>query len=153
MSVDLRAFDGAGDGVADNVIVQGTDAADRFDVGAASDGKVRVDGSGADVEVTSAEAQDNVDVDALGDADTVVSGVGVPGPGRSRSTAATAPTRRSTRAPTATTRSASPATAPTSSRRSSTGGGIVNHRAVESLDGAGPRRRRHDHRPERHRRR
>ena len=78
---DLRASDGAADGVADNVIVQGTDAADRFDVGATSDGKVRVDGSGVGVEVTSAETQDNVDVDTLGDADTVVSGVSVPGPG------------------------------------------------------------------------
>ena len=81
VSTDLRASDGAADGVADNVIVQGTDAADRFDVGATSDGKVRVDGSGVGVEVTSAETQDNVDVDTLGDADTVVSGVSVPGPG------------------------------------------------------------------------
>ena len=81
VSSDLRASDGTADGVADNVIVQGTDAADRFDVGATSDGKVRVDGSGVGVEVTSAETQDNVDVDTLGDADTVVSGVSVPGPG------------------------------------------------------------------------
>jgi hypothetical protein len=81
VSSDLRASDGGADGLADNVIVQGSDAADRFDVGATSDGKVRVDGSGPDVEVTSAEAQDNVDVDTLGDADTVVSGVSVPGPG------------------------------------------------------------------------
>src|SRR3954454_18690861 len=81
VSSDQRASDGSADGVADNVIVQGTDAADRFDVGATSDGKVRVDGSGIGVEVTSAETQDNVDVDTLGDADTVVSGVSVPGPG------------------------------------------------------------------------
>ena len=81
VATDLRASDGTADGVADNVIVQGTDAADRFDVGATSDGKVRVDGSGVGVEVTSAETQDNVDVDTLGDADTVVSGVSVPGPG------------------------------------------------------------------------
>jgi hypothetical protein len=81
ISSDQRASDGSADGVADNVIVQGTDAADRFDVGATSDGKVRVDGSGIGVEVTSAETQDNVDVDTLGDADTVVSGVSVPGPG------------------------------------------------------------------------
>ncbi len=81
VSSDLRASDGAADGAADNVIVQGTDAADRFDVGATSDGKVRVDGSGVGVEVTSAETQDNVDVDTLGGADTVVSGVSVPGPG------------------------------------------------------------------------
>jgi hypothetical protein len=81
VSTDLRASDGTADGVADNVIVQGTDAADRFDVGATSDGKVRVNGSGVDVDVTSAETQDNVDVDTLGDADTVTSGVSVPGPG------------------------------------------------------------------------
>src|SRR3954452_17387780 len=81
VSSDLRAFDGGADGVADNVIVQGTDAADRFDVGATSDGKVRVDGSGIGVEVTSAETQDNVDVDTLGETDMVVSGVSVPGPG------------------------------------------------------------------------
>ena len=134
VSTDLRASDGTADGVADNVIVQGTDAADRFDVGATSDGKVRVDGSGVGVEVTSAETQDNVDVDTLGDADTVVSGVNVPGPG-------SVTVDGGDGADTSIYKGTGGDDAIGVARNGTdlvaafvTGGGIVNHRAVESLD-------------------
>jgi hypothetical protein len=133
VSADLRASDGTADGVADNVIVQGTDAADRFDVGATSDGKVRVDGSGVGVEVTSAETQDNVDVDMLRDADTVVSGVSVPGPGSvtvdggdGADTSIYKGTGGDDEIDVARDGNAVAAFVD--------GGGIVNHRAVESLD-------------------
>ena len=133
VSTDLRASDGTADGVADNVIVHGTDAADRFDVGATSDGKVRVDGSGVGVEVTSAETQDNVDVDTLGDADTVVSGVSVPGPGSitvdggdGADTSIYKGTGGDDEIDVARNGNAVAAFVD--------GGGIVNHRAVESLE-------------------
>jgi hypothetical protein len=133
VSSDLRAFDGGADALADNVIVQGTDAADRFDVGASSDGKVRVQGSGVDVEVTSAETQDNVDVDTLGDADTVVSGVSVPGPG---SVTVDGGDGTDTSIYKGTEGDDEIAVAPNGNAVAAyvDGGGIVNHRAVESLD-------------------
>jgi hypothetical protein len=134
VSSDQRASDGGADGVADNVIVKGTDAADRFDVGATPDGKVRVDGAGPDVEVQSAEQQDNVDVDTLGDADTVVSGVSVPGPGSvtvdggdGNDTSIYKGTGGDDKIDVA--RNGTDLVAAFAD-----GGGIVNHRAVESLE-------------------
>jgi hypothetical protein len=80
VSTDLRGFDGQADGAVDHVIAQGTDAADRFTVGA-SGSQALVNGPGPDVLVTAADAQDNIDVAAQGDADTITSDVTVPGPG------------------------------------------------------------------------
>jgi hypothetical protein len=134
VSSDQRASDGGADGVADNVIVQGTDAADRFDVGATSDGKVRVDGSGVGVEVTSAETQDNVDVDTLGDADTVVSGVSVPGPGSVTVDGGDGSDTSIYKGTDADDAIGIARTGTDTVGAFVDGGGIVNHRAVESLD-------------------
>jgi hypothetical protein len=77
--VDLNATGGGGDAQADTVIANGTDGADRFDVGSAAGG-VLVSGPTADVQVTGAEAQDNVNVAALAGADSITSGLDVPAP-------------------------------------------------------------------------
>ncbi len=80
-NVDLSGTPGGGgDGAADNVIVDGTAAADNVDVGS-DDGNVVVSGLTPKVEVTGAESsQDMVGVDSLGGDDHLTSGVGVTGP-------------------------------------------------------------------------
>ncbi len=77
--VDLDATGGGGDTQADTVIANGTDGADRFDVGS-DKGAVLVSGPTADVKVTGAEAQDFVNVAALAGADSITSGLDVPAP-------------------------------------------------------------------------
>jgi Ca2+-binding RTX toxin-like protein len=78
--IDLSFPDGTADAQADTVIAEGTDAADRFTVGAGAAGGVLVSGRSAAVEVTGGDPGDNIDVAALGGADSVTSGVGLPGP-------------------------------------------------------------------------
>ena len=78
--IDLGFPDGTADAQADTVIAEGTDAADRFAVGAGAAGGVLVSGRSAAVEVTGGDPGDNIDVAARGGADSVTSGVGLPGP-------------------------------------------------------------------------
>jgi hypothetical protein len=133
VSTDLRGFDGAGDGAADHVIAQGTDAADRFTVGA-SGSQVLLNGPGPDVLVTSAESQDSADVAALGGDDTITSGVTVPGPGQvtiDGGEGTDSSLYKGTDGPDdiGVARNGTDLVA-----AFVTGGGVVNHRAVESLD-------------------
>ena len=78
-TVDLAAFDGTGDGSADNVNVIGTDGADNATVGGTG-GVVAVTGLGETVHVSGAEAADGVGVDTLGGNDTITNSVLTPGP-------------------------------------------------------------------------
>jgi Ca2+-binding RTX toxin-like protein len=78
-NVDLSAFDGSGDGSADNVNVIGTDGADNATVGGTA-GVVKVTGLGETVNVSGAEAADGVGVDTLGGNDTITNSVLTPGP-------------------------------------------------------------------------
>jgi Ca2+-binding RTX toxin-like protein len=79
-NVDLSAFDGTGDGAADNVNVFGTDGADNATVGGTA-GVVKVTGLGETVNVSGSEAADGVGVDTLGGNDTIANSVLTPGPG------------------------------------------------------------------------
>jgi Ca2+-binding RTX toxin-like protein len=78
-NVDLGAQGGGGDGAADNVIVNGTDASDQARVGAVG-GLAQVSGLGELVQVSGAESQDQFSVDTLGGDDSITSGVATPGP-------------------------------------------------------------------------
>ena len=74
-NVDLGAFDGTGDGAADTVIANGTDAADDVAVGSDA-GKDVVSRASTKVNVTGGEpALDNVNVATLGGDDNVTAGV------------------------------------------------------------------------------
>jgi Ca2+-binding RTX toxin-like protein len=78
-NVDLSA-QGAGDGAADTVLVNGTDGPDAVNV-ASKAGGVVVSGLAAQVQVAGSEAgQDNVDLSTRGGDDTINSGAGVTGP-------------------------------------------------------------------------
>jgi Ca2+-binding RTX toxin-like protein len=91
-NVSLAATGGAGDGVADTVIANGTAAADNVAVGSDPAGDVVVSGLAAQVSVSGAEAAqaagaggagspgDTVQVDTLGGDDTISNGIGVSGP-------------------------------------------------------------------------
>jgi Ca2+-binding RTX toxin-like protein len=74
-NVDLNAFDGSGDGAADTVIANGTDAADYVDVSSDA-GKDVVSRASTKVSVTGSEPTlDNVNVATLGGDDDVTAGV------------------------------------------------------------------------------
>jgi len=79
-NVDIAAFDGTGDGAADNVNVIGTDGPDSATVGGTA-GVVKVTGLGETVNVSGSEAADGVGVDTLGGDDTITNSVLTPGPG------------------------------------------------------------------------
>jgi Ca2+-binding RTX toxin-like protein len=71
---------GTGDGQADTVIVNGTDAPDSVNV-SSSGANVLVSGLAAQVQVSGSDATtENVDVNTLGGDDTITSGVGLAGP-------------------------------------------------------------------------
>ena len=78
-NVDLSAFDGTGDGAADNVNVIGTDGADNATVGGTA-GVAKVTGLGETVNVSGGETGDGVGVDTLGGDDTITNSVLTPGP-------------------------------------------------------------------------
>jgi predicted ester cyclase len=75
VDVDLAAFGGGGDALADNVIVRGTAADDRLRVGQ-SGGQIVVDRT----RVSGGEAGDDVTVETLGGADEVTANTSVRGP-------------------------------------------------------------------------
>ena len=81
VDVDESGFDGNGDAAKDNVIVNGTDKADRFTASSPAPGTALISGLAAKVQVEKAEAtQDLVTVNGLGDNDTFNSDVTVTGP-------------------------------------------------------------------------
>jgi Ca2+-binding RTX toxin-like protein len=80
VDTDLAATGGAGDGQADTVVAQGTDAADRVDVGSDGDAIV-VSGLASQVRVSGGEAAlDTVKVATLGGADEITGGVAAVNP-------------------------------------------------------------------------
>ena len=129
--VDLRSSTGEADGQADTVTADGSDGADRFDVGG-SGGKLRVDAPGIDVEVTAAEAQDHARVAARGDADTITSDSQIPGPGQVDVDGGDGADRATTRG---TDGDDTIGIAPNGGAVATfgEGAGVVNHVAVESL--------------------
>ena len=152
-NVDLSGFDGNGDGAADTVIANGTDAADDVDGQLRRAARTSCRAPRPRSTVTGGEPTlDNVNVATLGG-------------GRQRSTAGvdfagTAPVtvdggdglrhHAHTAAPTPPTPSASRATAPPSPR-SRPSAGLVNNSRRREPRRPRPRRRGHDQRPERHR--
>ncbi len=76
--VDLQSSAGTGDGTADTVVVQGTDAPDAMKV-ASVDGRKAVDGLAAKTRVVGDEAADAIRVEGLDGADTFTSSVTVSG--------------------------------------------------------------------------
>jgi Ca2+-binding RTX toxin-like protein len=81
VDVDDSAFDGTGDGAKDNVIVNGTGAADRFTATSPTPGTALISGLAAKVQVDKAEfSQDLVTLNGLGGNDTFDSDVFVTGP-------------------------------------------------------------------------
>jgi predicted ester cyclase len=81
VDVDESGFDGSGDASKDNVIVNGTDKADKFTAGSPTPGTALISGLAAKVQVEKTEfTQDLVTVNGLGDNDTFTSDVTVTGP-------------------------------------------------------------------------
>jgi Ca2+-binding RTX toxin-like protein len=81
VDVDEGAFDGTGDGSKDNVIVNGTDKADKLTAGSPEPGTALISGMAAKVQVDKAEfTQDLVTVNGRSGDDTIVSDVTVTGP-------------------------------------------------------------------------
>jgi RTX calcium-binding nonapeptide repeat (4 copies) len=76
--VDLNATGGGDDGQPDTVIAAGTDQSDSAEVGSA-DGRVVVEGLGAETRVAGGQAGDNVNVETLGGEDAISSGVNLVG--------------------------------------------------------------------------
>ena len=148
------AFDGTGDGAADTVIANGTAGADDVDVGSDAGGSVVVDGLAARCSVDRRRAgADNVNVATLGGDDTIAAGVGFTGPAPSTSTAATGADTTTYSGTSAADTIGVARNGTRRSPRSRPARGRSTTTAVEDLVVHGPRRRRHDHRPERHRRR
>jgi Ca2+-binding RTX toxin-like protein len=80
VDVDLDAAGVGGDAQPDTVVVYGTSANDRVEVGSAA-GKLVVSGLSTEVRLAGAEAAlDVVEVPTFGGADTISAGVGVSGP-------------------------------------------------------------------------
>jgi Ca2+-binding RTX toxin-like protein len=81
VDVDESGFDGNGDAVRDNVIVNGTNAADKVTATSPAPGTALISGLAAKVQVERAEfAQDVVTVNGLFGDDTISAGIGVTGP-------------------------------------------------------------------------
>ena len=81
VDVDESGFDGNGDAVKDNVIVNGTNDADKVTATSPTPGTALISGLAAKVQVSKAEfAQDVVTVNGLFGDDTITSGIGVTGP-------------------------------------------------------------------------
>jgi Ca2+-binding RTX toxin-like protein len=78
VDVNLAAFGGGGDAVADAVIVNATEGPDAMRM-AASEGAPLVDGLTADVRVRGGEVGDGIVLNALGGADVIAMPAGTPG--------------------------------------------------------------------------
>jgi Ca2+-binding RTX toxin-like protein len=81
VDVDESGFDSGGDAAKDNVIVSGTDAADKISASSPTPGTALISGLATPVQVEKAEfAQDVVTVNGLSGDDTITGGIGVTGP-------------------------------------------------------------------------
>ena len=81
VDVDESGFDGNGDAVKDNVIVNGTNGADKVSATSPTPGSALISGLATKVQVDKAEfTQDVVTVNGLFGDDTITAGIGVTGP-------------------------------------------------------------------------
>ncbi len=81
VDVDESGFDGNGDAAKDNVIVNGTNVADKITASSPAPGTALISGLATKVQVSKSEfTQDVVTVNGLGGDDTVTGGVAVTGP-------------------------------------------------------------------------